>query len=128
MHLKISVHNTIAMAILLAHLLPVEYKMLWPDIAVKNNPKSGWHGRERHESMVRELRHCGKRHTSSTRVFPSLFLCAPLCALWCRLIKTSLTRSSKEDLVPVCYLSPSSVDSSSGDKQKPGSVLNRETV
>lgn len=27
-----------------------------------------------------------------------------------------------------CYLSPNSVDSSSGDKQKPGSVLNRETV
>lgn len=91
---------------MLAHLHPAEYEMLWPDIAVKNNPKSGWHGRERHESMAWELRHCGERHayswhTSSTRVFPSLFLCAPLYALWCRLIKTSLTRSPKEDLVPV---------------------------
>lgn len=37
MHLKISVHNMTTIAILLAHLLPAEHKMLWPDIAVCSN-------------------------------------------------------------------------------------------
>lgn len=57
MHLRISVHNKTAMAILLAHLFPAEYKMLWPDMAVCSKIttlKSGWHGRESSGTVVRD--------------------------------------------------------------------------
>lgn len=81
MHLRISVRNKTAMAILLAHLFPAEYKMLWPDIAVCSKittlSLAGMGGRVQAPWWETHI-----LLTSTTRVFPSLFLCAPLSALW----------------------------------------------